>query len=516
MAVRINPRTINQSIERKILLNLITNKDYAKQIIPTLENGTFEIPYCSILARYVIEFFNQYQDVPNKTIQAIFNVKKNKLQPEDSELIEDFLLSLSSEYIEDGEENKVNTQYLVQTSLDYIKQRHFAILGEKLLAFSKLGDIKECEKTLLDDKQISGSQVLYVNLHDEEVVQRIQENKEKNVLFTIDGILGELVGPIKRGTLLGVQGRTGLGKSWILREFLLQALLKKLNCFEINLEMGIESISDRHYKRILGLGDKEGIYNIPVFDCVLNVNGLCRKPERKSKVKLMNNLGEMPKFGEEHDSSYVPCDVCRLKNKDYQFSTWYEPTYKRAIDTKTIKGGVRGFKLLFGDRLRTVVFPAGSASVKDCFHQIDMAEYHEGIIPDFSTWDYDELLANTKGFTNPLDMIDDNYKTLRGELQRRGMAGVIGMQTNRLGGQKKKSSIYDTSGSFKKMMHLDLALLLDQTPKEKEYGILNISVGKMRDGDFQISRTVKLLNNLAIGQSYLDSTWGVLEDESFD
>ena len=511
MTIRISPRKLNVDIERKILSNLITNKSFTQQIILSLENETFETPYCRRIAKWVVDFFNEYQDAPQKTIQAIFNVQKNKnMSPEDAELISDFLLSLSGEYVEDVEDSKVNTSYLVKTSLEYIRKRHYEILAEKLAANAKLGNISECEKVLLNDKGVSGSKASYVNLHDEITIKNIVEAKSKSELFKIDGVLGELVGPISRGMLIGCQGRTGLGKSWVIREFLFQAILNKLNCFEFNFEMGIENVAYRHYKRMLGVGDSDGEYHIPVFDCSSNAMGLCHKKERKSKVSLINGVGEIPSFG-QHDPLYVACDVCRGKNKDYKVSTWYESTYRRAISSESIEKGVKGLKLMYGDKLRTICLPSGTATVSDCFHQIDMAEYLEGFVSDFASFDYDEIMSSEIKYLSPLDSIDEIYKTLRGQLQKRGMAGIIGMQVNRQGAQKRKSSTFDTSGSFKKIMHLDLVICLDQSEAEKEAGILNISVGKMREGGFQLSRSVKVLVNLALGQSYLDAEWGEIE-----
>jgi len=150
-------------------------------------------------------------------------------------------------------------------------------------------------------------------------------------------------------------GKTNIGKSWMLREILFQALLKKIKCVEFNFEMKDTSIGFRHYKRIIGKGDEDKSYLFPVFDCKSNASNICKKKERKCRVALYNDLGEVPEYGKQH-RDYQTCDVCRNKGKDYKLFTWYESFYKRAISSGSIEKGVKAFKMMYGDNLRTVCF----------------------------------------------------------------------------------------------------------------------------------------------------------------
>lgn len=503
--ISISGRKIQSDIEKRILSNLITNTDYARQIIPVIEADTFETPYIRRLSNYIIEYFKTYQESPGKTIQAIFNVKKEKMSPEDSELISDLLSGLSNEFEKDKDE-RPNTEYLVQTAKDYLNKRHFAVLGERLQAFAKLGEIKECEQVLLKHKSVSVSDSKYINLHDPTTVKTILANRDSDILFRMDGVLGELIGDIRKGQLIGVLGRTNIGKSFFLREIMFQALLNRIKCAEFNFEMMESSIGIRHYKRILGLGDEGKQQLYPVFDCKLNVFNSCQSPDRKCKVGLINNLGDIPSYG-DHNPLYSPCSVCRGKNKNYEASVWYEPIYKKAIDSGLIENGVRGFQMMFGDNLRTVCWPRYSATIKDCEHQLDMMEYNEGFIPEFSIWDYDEIVKPETNFDNPMNASDEIYKNLCGLLQRRKMGGFIGMQLNRTGAAAKKGSIFSVSNDFKKIMHLDGVLILSASDREKEAGILNVSVGKARDSEFIVSKEVQVLTHHSTGQSNLDSEW---------
>lgn len=510
MAISISPRKISLDQEKKIITNLITNTDYCRQIIPILENDSFETPFCRKISNWIREYFQEYQEAPSKTIQTIFNSEKVKLQESESELVYDFLSNLSNEFEEDKE--KQNTNYLVKLGAEYLRKRHYAVLGEKLQAFSKIGDITECEKTLLKHKNISSSKIEYVNLHDENTVKDMIVKKESDFLFTIDGALGELIGPIERGRLYGILGKTNIGKSWILREILFQALLKRIKCVEFNFEMKNTSVGWRHYKRILGRSEEEKQFLFPLFDCKHNATGTCRKKERKCKVSLYNDLGEIPEYGKQH-KDYIPCDVCRGNDKDYKLSIWHESLYKKAITSGAIEKGVKAFKMMYGDNLRTVCFPKFSATVADCFHQLDMMEYIEDFIPDFGIYDYDEIIKPETIFENPIYGSDEIYKRICGEQQKRDMAGFIGLQLNKTGAKKKKGSIFDAAGLFTKIMHLDGVIILDQTEKEHDAGILRASIGKMRDGQFKVGKQVKILQQLSTGQSYLDSEWDEMEYE---
>ena len=503
MTIRISPARLDTDTEKRIITNWIVDDEYAKAIAPIAEPDFFDIPYCKTISFWLKEYFKSFGASPGKMISDIFNVKKAKMSQEDIELIGDFLTEISNKYLVENE--KRNVPYLVQTSKEYFKKKYYERMAEKLQANSRLGNVTECEKIVAQKKEFRELQVQYTNLHDEDTVEKIIENKNKNILFTIDGDLGELIGPIRRGELIAVLGRTNIGKSFFLREMLFQALLNRFKCVEFNFEMQVESVGFRHFKRILGMGDESKQYLFPMFDCQHNAIGTCTKKERKGKIPLVTSSGEIPVFG-EHDRRYIPCSVCR-GTKDYKVFTWHEPLYKNAINSSAIKGGVKAFKMMYGDNLRTCCFPKFTATIGDCEHQLDMMDHLEGFYPDFGIWDYDDIVRAETKFIDPLDASDEIYKRLGGLLQQRKMAGFIGMQLNRTGAKKKKASTLDVSGVFKKMMHIDTCILLDASKEESENGILRASVGKMRDGEFKASREIKILQQLGTGQSLLDSSW---------
>ena len=100
---------IDNTIEEKIITGLIVSDRFCKEIIPTIKKEYFKISYCQKVAMWVKEYFKKYKKAPNKHIKDIYEIKKDKLKEADSELIETFLINLSSKYTEE------NIKYLLHT-----------------------------------------------------------------------------------------------------------------------------------------------------------------------------------------------------------------------------------------------------------------------------------------------------------------------------------------------------------------------------------------------------------------
>ena len=59
-------------------------------------------------------------------------------------------------------------------------------------------------------------------------------------------------------------------------------------------------------------------------------------------------------------------------------------------------------------------------------------------------------------------------------------------------------------------------IALNQTPEEKNNGIIRIAVIAERDNDFDQLRSCTVLQNLSFGQTYLDSEMGFISKKQED
>lgn len=156
------------SIERGIIIELIVNDDYTREIlkigdpIQLLESGT-----AKLLARWCIEYFKKYDKVPNKDIEGIYYAKlKEGKQSKDlmSEIEEEILPSLSKQY-----EQKGVNQFLLDQTIAHFKYRQAEILKDNLEAALQAGNLdtfnslrtefKPIQSNISKDKQFNATEV---------------------------------------------------------------------------------------------------------------------------------------------------------------------------------------------------------------------------------------------------------------------------------------------------------------------------------------------------------------------
>jgi len=501
MAISIRKGSVDADSEKQILTQLIIDDVFCEQIIPIAKSEYFEMPTSKTIFRWVKEYHEKFNKSPNRLISDIFNTKSKKLSPEDRELVEDFLFGLSDKYLKDGENQ--NSQYYISEAKLFLEKQSYLKLAEKISSYAKLDQPDEIKKALIDHNNTTVSSGISVNLNDPEVAKKILKNEKKNKLFRLPGQLGEMIGDFEAGRVYGLLARSGIGKSFFLSELAVCAATEKYKVLMANWEMNLDQIGVRYYKRLAAMGDEAKAWLYPVIDCASNANGLCKKKQRKSKVSLINNVGDVPKFG-DHNPEYKPCDACR-GSKDYKFSVWHELIYKDKLNDKRLEKILSSFNMMFGDNVRCCPFPKFNATINDLENEIKWLGHRENFIPSILTVDYDGLILPERFYNEQRHNSDEIYKKIGSLTHRYGLCTFIASQVNREGSKKAKASATDIGEDWRKYQHLDGLIMLNQTDAEKEAGIIRVSMGKVRDGAFNQSHEVAVLQNLAVGQAMLDS-----------
>lgn len=500
--IRISPAKINVSAEKKIITNLLTDSEYTKQVIHLIDQEIFDIAYCKIIFSWIKEHYTKYKESPALLIKDIYNVKKSKLSPEDSELIADFLSSLSNEY-SDSEKLTYNTKYMVDSSLPYISAQSYLKLGEKIQSNAKLGMIEECQTLIQKHKKITEATSGCVNPSDPEFVKKTLLAKETDILFEIPGPLGKMI-KMERGRLIAIMAPPKTGKTFMLHELGFLARTNRLKVFETNCEMSDTKVNARDLKRITGLGDESREYIGSVLDCRKNQYNICNNPNRKNKVGLINAVGELPEYA-NCPKDYIPCSICR-DTPEYEFATWFESHYREKLTVDKALKSVRGMGLMYGNDLyRLKAYPKFTATVNDIINDLDMLEYTSNFVPDVLIVDYADVLRSLNPNQEVRHQLDEIYKNLGRIATERNILVLTASQTNRAGAGKKSIGGMDIAEAFSKIAHVDSLAMLQSSPQEKRNGILRVSVGYNRDGDCDAEKQVAVLQNLALGQPFTDS-----------
>lgn len=502
MPIQIRAAKTNKNEEKKILIASIVSTQFLKET-PFLRPEIFVIPYSKRIFKWVNSYFKKYDEAPQKTIKDIFNAERNRIDEDEAELIADFLESISSQYANEEDKEIFNSKYAIDNARKYAKQRELELKISEVNGLLSMGNVEEAESSLLNYKKAAIKTSSWVNPLDADFVKNMFENKASSVLFKLPGDLGDFCGPIERGRMYAVQAPLKRGKSFFLSEFKVLAMLNKLNVVEFNLEMTNESVSNRFFKRITAATENPGESLYPIIDCKNSQSGLCKKPERNGKIALYAHEDHIPSW-ETSNKEYKPCSVCR-GTVDFIPTSWYETIYRQELTREFTEKRISAFRKMWGERWRLITYPKFSATVEDLERDLNFLEDSENFIPDIIICDYPALLRSKVNYADKRIQISEIWKMFGGLAALKNCAVVGAAQTNREGGKKSKSTVYDLAESIDIAQDCDAVFTLNQSDQQKRRGIISISVGALRDGAFNESDSVEILTDLAAGQFLLDS-----------
>lgn len=499
---------VRTETERKILIGMIISTDFINRINDAIDIKFFQMEYSYIVAKWVMDYYKKYREAPGDHIEDIFDLEKENLTEENSQLIGDFLSGLSNEY---QRAKKFNVEYFLEEALDYFEERGLLLLSEKISKSVNAGRKEEAKKALREHRSFFKNTSIWVNPFEENFIEEVYhshlspESEETetglNKLFRMPGQLGELMGTFERDWLVSFLAPRKRGKTFFLQEAAVQSAIGGLNTCFISLEMSKSGFGGRLLRRIVAMG-RESIYLYPIFDCLKNQKDTCEKRQRKNKVKLLDADGNLPEYSD--DMEYRVCSLCR-GTKDFKPSVWYEPIKRPVISEKKVKLQAKGFVRTYGDRLRLKAYPAFSANLEQIINDIDILEYTEGFVPDVIVIDYADILAPEDKRMDLHTRTDETWKKLKQLSELKHGLVITATQGNRKSSEKKNVVSNDTSWDISKNDHIDAQFALSQTGQEKKIGMIRVSNTLNRWKEFDENKQVIVLQNLKLSQVVLDS-----------
>lgn len=508
--------------EQNILIQCITNTEFLNEVHRVMRKEYLLTDYSKTLWNWISEYYKAYNEAPKKLIVDIYNVNKDKIDEGEAKLIDSMLQGLNKKFVEN---ENLNVKYSFDKALLYIKKRALEEHISQIKSNIDLGNIEEAERIQSQFNKVMQVTSGWKSPLDEDFIKEVRKKKDDDVLFSFNGALNELVGPLRRGWCICALGVYSFGKSWLLGEIRNLALFSKLKVAEISLEMTEFDSTDRFYRRILSRSEKAGNYLIPVFDCYHNMTGTCTKKFRKNKERLFDPKHEekpipniesfKPEFTDGVDlgpKGYKCCDYCRKKKdlrSDYKKEVWYERQYREEITERDIIKKAKAIKRMYNNNYKLICYPKFSANVQDIRRDLDILEYTEDFIPDVIIVDYPGILAvEDRRVTSEEQHLNDTWVAL---CQLAGTLNclVVGAAQVKTDAIKKKSlSLGDNSQSVRSISaNCNLILGLFGTDEEKKLGLARLNVIKHRHDEFNESDEIVILRQLELGQSILDSEW---------
>ena len=211
---RIRAVVVSSTEERRAVTGLIVSTDFCNEVIPKLYLEYFTNTYLRKVADWCVAFYTKYNTAPSRHIQDIYEDKKNKLDSVEADLISKLLVSLSDQY---DESVSLNVDYLVESTINYFRKRELEIHKNNITVLLEDGRIDEAEQEVarfqavtlgLDDS-------LYIDLGNTEQRKELYEkyeSKQKD-FFRMPGDLGDFIGNIKQGDVVGITAPAKRGKT---------------------------------------------------------------------------------------------------------------------------------------------------------------------------------------------------------------------------------------------------------------------------------------------------------------
>jgi replicative DNA helicase len=494
-------KRVEANQEKNIITGMIISDKYLKEIISILDIDLLQIPYVRTVVQWCFDYYQHYEKAPLDTINAILEQKSKFLDLDQFDLIKRFLTELSKEYVNT---EFYNATYFLDETEKYLKIRSAEVFKEQLEIAIENEDSAKVENLIGSYKRIARVTSKGVDVfRDTQYLFQAFEGKENDELFSLPGKLGQVLGPLSRGEFFAILAPSKRGKSVWLIDLAIRAAKVGLKVEFISLEMTKEQMLRRIGQSILGETNKPKTIKMPYFDCKFNQSGECDLRCRKSKVSLMGDDRCILPY-EEAPSDYVPCSVCRNKNK-YKMTIFHKMIEKKGVDSvKAVKKAEALDKIFRGGRFHLTCFPSDNLTMTHLKVHLSNLEMYEGIVPDVLIVDYAAIMKSENYSDETRHQLDAKWTGLRGIAQSMNNL-VITVHHSHKKTLTKKIKQGDSSESSSLDKHVTNEISLNQTDEEKEQGIMNVGVLFSRFENFNSSKEIIVLQSLDTMRPCLDS-----------
>jgi len=507
---KIKSKEVESTTERRIIIGMIVSDAFLRDIVPLYKPTFLRSTFARTIAAWCISFYKKYEKAPGREIQTIFERKVNKGLDEDlADLIESFLSELSNEF---ENTNTFNAQHLVDIAEEHFKGQSLAELfatGKELL---REGNIKEAEETLAQYRRVERIVAPGFNpFTDKNVIIDAFENTRKP-LFTFPGPIGFLLNDqFVREGFIGLMAPDKRGKTWWLMEFAMRALRARCNVAFFGIgDMSRMQLTTRFHIRLVGKSDSEkycGDLLIPCLDCLHNQMGSCKSKNRASRVPLKDNIKDVVGFNEA-PSKYKPCVYCREHNlRKFKGAVWYK--MRKPVEPLTWREGLRigkrFMKRLQGAEFKVESFPSREINVRGLDNHLDIWEEQTGFVPDVIIIDYADNLGPEDPRIDFRHQENQKWQAARAMSQRRRALVIQATQTDTDAYEREYITMSNFSEDKRKNAHITGMLALNQTPDEKNMGIMRLTWALLREGEYDPTFSVRVLQCLQTGRPCLDS-----------
>lgn len=509
------------NIERKIVIGLISSTEYLHEIRKQINAKYFEAKAAKLIAQWCLEYYDEFSQAPGHMMEQLYfdKLKKGLVQSDVAEEIEDDILpGLSEEFADNGND----LRSLMHYSKKYFKERQLQLLRDDIDVNLSKGNVDKALALVssFNDSTISDEFGEQLNLNTPDLLPAVETalTITYQPLIKFAGALGDFWNhSFVRGALIGLLAREKMGKTWDLMEFGLLAVEQKNNVafFQAG-DMTANQMLRRLAINRTGKTDKEkytGQSFCTVKDCAKNQLNLCDKRIRESgfgvfedrnwDIKTLRNEITMDDLIEAYKifPEYQPCYNC----SDYSHNSWGVPwiqpqTVKMISVVQTVKM-MEDYFVKKNKNLRLCTYPNGTLTTKEIRKVLKQWKLIDNWQPDVIIIDYADLIVSTNK-TEERHKQNEVWKDLRGINQETDTLMITATQADANSYESDLLKLKNYSEDKRKYSHCTAfyGLNQDRHGREKKMNLMRINELILREDEFDVNKTVTVIQNLRKGK----------------
>lgn len=442
-ALDFNNHFINQ-----IIFHSIQNDEFLKKVRHIVPLSIFKTKDKEYLIKIIFNYFDEYKVAPKDNFYDLFKELEKSIGNELYQRCMNLIGILK-------DITGSNPEYILRTVNTAIK--HFR-LEEASVDFAlkiKRGKYDEAKALILKAMKEPAIEEQYYDFFKDKsfIENRVKENQYK--MLTKIKKLDSMIGGLKEPWLVTILGATKGGKTWILIEMAVNAVLQGLNVLFVSLEMGKEQIDER-------------------FDMVM---GFMTSKKNEPETEIMQKVGKKWKL------------VKRKVDSIYEIN-------------KVLKNRAR-IKKTTGGNLKIVASNRGRVNHFDIDRILDELEETDGFFADVVVVDYLGIMKETQDNQKKKERIGENCLGLKEMAGKRNIICITAMQGNRQAMRAAVFHSYMVADDIDTIFNSDLVLAMCQTEVEEKLNQYRIYVANYRHGKQHGS--IGIIRDLTIGQVALDT-----------
>lgn len=510
-------------IERLVVTGLINSTEFIQQIRQVWDPVFMESRSARLIAEWCIEFYDEFNKAPERNIEDIyFDKKESRSIPIGmEESVEEDLEDLSAEYDE-----SFNLLYALKRANKYFKRRHLEEHQSRVKALIENGDDDAAHELAGSYSSPIFELTNDLDMGSEEAQDRIEHvfTHSGVPLLEYPGALGAMMNEqMVRGGFVALMSSEKRGKSFWLLDMAIRATVKKS---KVAFFQAGDMTEGQQLKRICSYLAKKPVSEkyvgemfVPRIDCIYNQLNECEREDRAcgfgvftgGEFTLDDIRGNVTKKDlleayEFDGKDYKPCNNCVEFRSRPWGTPWLVPiTIKHALTMEESKTKVKQFFAEKKRRFKISSHANSTLSIPMIKGICDRWERADGFVPDVIVIDYADLLITnkTQEFRHAQNTI---WKDLRALSQERDCLVLTATQADAKSYDQNLLRMGNFSEDKRKHAHVtaEYGLNQDKHGREKKLGLMRINEIAIREGEFDITNSVTVLQNLNLGRPFID------------